>query len=300
MIKGQRGEMAQAEESNEIDEVAARFAAMPTFPLALREYSVNLMRMRRSPRILNKLISHHARWRVAGYLMYLNADRERFGGDGGATYSNLMDMCRREPVINPRTMKTVLALLQLTGSLRAKRSRKDGRSKTYQPSERMNEFTRQWMGYGTKVLDILEPEKQRSRLLRNDPDFANRFLVSSGRAHRTAVPLVSRLANYIAFFGSRDGAGGVLLAVMLADIDGTPVASRNDLAKSFGFSKTQVTNVFSDGKAQGYFTLDEAGVPAPTPHLRDLFQKWVALELAFYAVHMPALPRERAPQPPLR
>jgi hypothetical protein len=94
------------------------------------------------------------------------------------------------------------------------------------------------------------------------------------------------LPEYIAFFGSRDGAGATLLAVTLADIDGTPVPNRAALPKAFGLSRTRVHNVLIKGEALGYFTLDDAGIPAATQHLRDNFSRWVSLELAFYARHM--------------
>ena len=62
---------------------AARFAATPTFEAAVRAYALGQMGFRRSQRLINKLISYHARWRVVGYLLYLHADRERFGPGGG-------------------------------------------------------------------------------------------------------------------------------------------------------------------------------------------------------------------------
>ena len=292
-----RLKMAQAGQGDEIDDFAARFAAMPTFPLAVREYVVTLSGMRQRLRLLNKVISHNARWRVAAFLMYLSADRERFGPDGGATYTNLLEMCRRQAEIKPRMLKTVLALLQITGSVKAMRKQGDRRWKYYQPTERLHEFMRQWMGKSTRVLDILEPEKGRSQLLRDDPGFCDRFLVSSGRAHLTAVPLVERMPEYVAFFGSREGAAAVADAVMIADLNGLPIPSRAELAKLYGFSKTQITKVLSDGEARGYFVMGSAGAPAPTPQLRASYGKWVSLELAFYAVHMPfSVERQAKPE----
>jgi hypothetical protein len=77
-----------------------------------------------------------------------------------------------------------------------------------------------------------------------------------------------------------------VLSVMQADIDGTPVPSRAAIAKKFGLSKTQISNVMAVGEAQGFFTLDSAGVPAATPRLRDRYGNWISIELAFYARHM--------------
>jgi hypothetical protein len=54
----------------------ARFAAMPAFDAALRAYITGVTGFRRSNRVINKLVSYHARFRLAGYLLYLHADRE--------------------------------------------------------------------------------------------------------------------------------------------------------------------------------------------------------------------------------
>jgi hypothetical protein len=74
-------------------------------------------------------------------------------------------------------------------------------------------------------------------MLRDDPGFAERFLVSGGRSHITEQPVADRMPDFIAFYGARAGAGAVTLAVMLADIDGTPAASRAAIAKRFGPSR---------------------------------------------------------------
>jgi hypothetical protein len=265
---------------------AERFAAMPAFDEAVRAYIAGMTGFRRSNRLMNKLISSHARWRLAGYLLYLHADRERFGPDGGATYGNLLEMCSRPPEISPRVLKTMLALLQFTGFVAATRHNSDGRSKIYKPTPRMRDFMQPWLHYATGTLDILEPDLRRARLWNDDPGFVDRFLVSSGRAHETAKPLVERMPEWVAFFGTREGAGAVVLAIMRADIDGAAVPSRAELAKAFGLSKTQVTKTLQLGETEGYFMLDADGVPAATDFLRATFRQWVSTELAFYAQHM--------------
>jgi hypothetical protein len=269
---------------------------MPVFDMAVRAYIAGTMSFRRSNQLINKLISYHARWRLAGYLLYLHADRERFGPEGGATYGNLLKMCSRPPEISPRVLKTMLALLQFTGFVKAKRSSGDRRSKIYQPTARMQSFLQPWLRYATDTLDILEPEVRRAQMLQDDPGFIDRFLVSSGRSHETAQPLVERMPEFTAFFGARDGAGAVMLPIMRADVDGTSVPSRAELAKTFGLSKTQVTKVLQLGETQDYFSLDASGVPAATSRLRQAFRQWVATELAFYAQHMQPV---ASPLPPL-
>jgi DNA-binding MarR family transcriptional regulator len=268
-------------------EEAARLAALPTFPAAVREYALGLAHFRRSPRFVNKLISHDSRWRVVGYLLYLHAE-------GGATYGRLLDLCTRRQEVSPRVLKTILALLQFTGFVHVRRCSADRRLKFYAPTERMDAFVRQWLGYGVNALDILEPEMQRARMLREDPDFIGRFLASGGRDYLTSTPPADRMPDFIAFFGSREGAAAATLAVMLADFDRQPAPSRAEIARTFGLSKTQVANVLAAGEAIGYFAPDEAGVPAATPHLRDTFGAWISIELAFYARNMRPAPVCRA------
>jgi DNA-binding PadR family transcriptional regulator len=265
---------------------AARLQAHPAFTDALRKYTHGMIGFRKSNRLINKMISYHARWRVALYLLYLHADRERFGPDGGATYGNLLEMCGRRPEVSARSLKTMLALLQMSGFVRTIRNRRDGRGKIYQPTDRMNGFLGPWLSYATQTLDMLQPEERRERMLLDDPTFVDRLLISTGRAHANAIPLVERMPEFTAFFGGRDGAGAIQLAVMLADMNGQPLASRADLGKRFGLSKTQVTTVFHLGQNLGYFELDADGVPTATPYLRASFRRWVSIELAFYATHM--------------
>jgi hypothetical protein len=277
--------MMDLAEPDELIAHAARFAAMPAFPQAVREYTVGLARFRESPRLANKLISYDTRWRVVGYLLYLAADRERFGMDGGATYGRMLDICTRRQEVSPRVLKTMLALLKFTGFVATVGSA-DRRSKLYRPTARMDQFVNLWLSYAVSALDILEPDMQRTRMLREDPGFPDRFLVSGGRDHLANTPPADRMPEFMALYGARDGAGAAVLAVMLADIDGPPVPSRAAIAKRFGLSKTQISNVLVTGAAKGFFTLDAAGVPAATAHLRDSFGSWISIELAFYARHM--------------
>jgi DNA-binding MarR family transcriptional regulator len=286
--------MTKTEDQDELSAHAARLAALPTFRHAVREYTIGLARFRESPRLANKLISYDTRWRVVGYLLYLAADRELFGPEGGATYGRMLEICTRRQEVSPRVLKTMLALLKFTGFVETVRSSTDRRSKMYRPTARMGEFVNRWLSYAVGALDILEPEMQRTRMLREDPGFPDRFLVSGGRDHLAGTPPADRMPDFIAFYGARDGAGAAVLAVMLADIDGTPVPSRAAIAKKFGLSKTQVSNVMAVGEAKGFFTLDDAGVPAATQYLRDSYGRWISIELAFYARHM--RPQERAGQ----
>jgi hypothetical protein len=287
MDKPISGNIAGSDEADPLLAEAACLRAVSAFSQAVREYTVGLARFREAPRLVNKLISYESRFRVTGYLLYLDADREMFGSLGGATYTNLFELCTRRQEVGPRVLKTTLALLRLTGFIETVSNRMDRRSKFYRPTARMFNFVHQWLTYAVNALDVLQPDGGRAQLLRDDPGFVGQFLVSGGRDHASSKPPADRMPDFIAFFGSREGAAAVVLAVMLADIDNTPVPSRAHIAKRFGLSKTQVSAVISEGTRIGFLTLDEAGIPGPTPYLRESYSRWISIELAFYARHMP-------------
>lgn len=265
---------------------ADRLRASPAFPQAVREYTLGLARFREAPRLVNKIMSYETRFRVTGYLLYLHADRDMFGPDGGATYGKLFELCTRRQEVSPRVLKTTLAMLKLAGFVETLRSDTDRRSKFYHPTARMYDFINQWLTYAVNALDVLQPEMRRAQLLRNDPHFVDRFLVAGGRDHVAGEPPADRMPEFIAFFGGREGAAAVILAVILADIDGAPPPSRAPIAKRFGLSKTQVSNIIGEGVRLGFLALDDAGVPASTRQLSDSYRRWISIELAFYARHM--------------
>lgn len=264
---------------------ARRFAAAPMFRQAVLRFSEGYIEFRQGPKLLSKLLSRDASWRVIGYLLFLHADRAQFGSVG-ATYSRLLDLCSRRNEVSRRTLKTMLALLRLAGFIQADISAADRRVKIYRPTERMMSFVRRWLSYPVAALDVLEPEFNRTQLLHDDPGFVERFLVFGGRQFTTATPPTERVPELSFFADGPENAFLVLVVVRLAEILGRPVGSRAEIAHRFGLSKTQVTSVLTGGAERGFFRLHDNGVPATTPAARALYDRWVALELAFYAENM--------------
>lgn len=264
---------------------ARRFAAAPTFRQAVLRFSEGYIEFRQGPRLLSKLLSRDASWRVIGYLLFLHADRVQFGS-AGATYRRLLDLCSRRNEVSRRTLKTMLALLRLAGFIQASISPSDRRVKIYRPTERMMGFVRRWLSYPVATLDVLEAEYKRTHSLHHDPGFIERFLVSGGRQFTTATPPTERVPELSFFADGPENAFLVLVVVRFAEMHGTPVGSRAEIAHRFGLSKTHVTNVLMGGAERGFFSFDDAGIPSTTAAARALYDRWVALELAFYAENM--------------
>jgi len=265
---------------------AAALRALPQFPQAVREYTTSLARFRESLRIFTKLVANETRFRTVRFLLYLDADRERFGDDGGASYSRLLELCTRRQEVSPRVLKTTLALLTLTGFVETRRGTTDSRQKFYHPTARLLDYTRQRVSHAARVLDLLEPQLQRARRLEEDPNFLRRLLAAAGRGAIDGTPPAERMPEFMAFYGGQEGAAPLVFSVILADFDGLAVPSRAAIAKRFGLSKTQVTNLIADAARLGYVSVDDKGVPAATPELRATFQRWVSIELAYHARHM--------------
>jgi DNA-binding MarR family transcriptional regulator len=264
---------------------AAQLYARPQFDAALRAYTSSLSHFRESNRMLTKLVSREGRFRVLSWLLYLDADRERFGALGGATYGRLHDICTQRG-INSRVLKTMLTLLRFTGFVDVQRDPNDRRVTYYHSTPRMRDFARARLGHTAAALDLLEPAMGRARALREEAGFLDCFLITSGRATTEERPIVDRMPDFMAFYATRDGSAAIVFAIMLAHFAGATAPTRAKIAKRYGLSITQVANVITKGVTLGYFTLDDAAMPAATAKLDDDYRRWISIELAFFARHM--------------
>ncbi len=265
---------------------AAQLRASPAFAAAVREYTVAIARFREAPRLINKLMASETRFRLTAYVFCFAAYYERHGPLGGVTYTQLLELCSQREELTPRTLKTTLTLLKLAGFVKTSRNPSDRRSKSYHPTPRMVDFVKSWIPHAVNALDAVQPEMQRAQMLAHDPDFIRRFAAAAGHAHAAGIPLIDRMPEFTCFFGKREGAIPVVLAVMLSDIGSAPLPSRAQIAKRFGLSKTQVSNMVAEGTELGFFSVDETGIPGATAHLRDSYARFISIELAFYARHM--------------
>jgi hypothetical protein len=265
---------------------AARFAAAPYFPDAVLRFSEGYVGLRQGSRLLSKLLSRETSWRVIGHLLYLYADREQFGPDG-ASYGRLLDLCTRRSGVSRRALRTMLELLHITDFTVVRVSESDRRVKIHEPTERMLEFVRRWLVSVTAAADLLEPQHQRTRSLNGDCRFLERFLVASGRNFTAATPPTMRLPELSFFTNGPENALVVFAGIRLAEMQGVALGSRAKVARRLGLSKTQVTRIITAGTKHDFFSLDENGIAAVTPKARALYDRWVALELAFYVANMP-------------
>lgn len=267
-------------------EEAAALRKLPRFEAAVRAYALGLIRWREGSKLMHKLSAHKERMHVVGYLLHLSAADIEAGGSGGVTYGALHEICvARRGEVGPRVLNTMLALMGLAGFVESWRSTVDRRVKYYRPTARMLNHACLAYGYAAEALDVLEPALDRARRLRSDRTFLNHMLVTAGRDHAEAPPS-ELMPDFIGYIGGREGAGPVMAALLLAEIDAAPLPSRAALAGRFGMSKSQVTQVIAEGVRRGYLDVGADGRPASTDLLAEDYRRWISIELAFHARHM--------------
>ncbi|MFN3935508.1 hypothetical protein [Parvibaculum sp.] len=262
---------------------AKLFRASRHFASVLRDYTAALVAFRRDPRVVNKLISQETRYRVANHFLSLHAGKVLAGGDGGVTYGEMLELCSAFPEIGSRVLKTMLAMMVLTGYARSERSPADRRVKIYMPSSKLIDVACSRLVPIVEALHVLEPDLSRVAALCDDPAFQMRAMHRNGRPQLESELLRSQMPEFVGFAAGREGAAQVVYAVTLADMDAVPLPSRSALARQFGLSKTQVWSVFAEGERLGYFSAGDGGAPVATDKLRDQYGEWTSLELAFCA-----------------
>ena len=230
--------------------------------------------------------------RPGGQRLFLLGDTESPVLDLRAAVLHGRNACvARDGQVGPRVLKTMLALLEMMRLVDSWRGT-DRRVKHYRPTPRLLDFTRGFYVTPSRALDCLEPEARRAERLLHDREFFSRLLVTAGREHHASPP-ASRMPGFIAFFGGRDGVGPITARLVEAELLGAPPDSRATLARRFGLSRTQVSDVIAEGVRVGYFGLDADASPSVTPQLRENLSRWISIELAFMARHMPP---PRSPQ----
>lgn len=268
---------------------AATLRSTPAFARAVETYVRGQGAFQKRSRLVNALVSNDARWRVISYVTYLAFDVETYGRLGGATGFRLVDFCSSNGEAKPRTVKTMLALLQLTGFVRVLASPDDKRVKHYQPSEKLYGYARDWVAAMADTLDVAEPGRARGRRIREDRPFFERTAVEAGRIHMSGGQPHPRAKNArIAELSARMGGASVICAVLIAAHDGAALDSAATLARRYALSKSQVSALLTQGHRRGLFGRDATDGFVPTPLLLMSMGEWVSYEVALFAVAMDA------------
>lgn len=266
-----------------LKDLAAAIAAHPGCDRAVLHYAQTLLAWRQGPRLLNKLVSSHARTQIISYIMYLHYSADPADPDSGPTYLKLLALTERRKDCGPRALKTALALLRLAGFVHVSPGTNDRRLRIYSPTEKMQEYFRQWYTRTLGALDcIVEGQDYAARVLR-DRYFLADLVVASGQPYiERRIPVVSDFPDLFELFAI-EGGFPMTAALIVARLRDEPYPSPTSLAGQFGASASQMRNVLRKLSELGFVTVGEGGKVEDCTPLLKAFKAFIARELALYA-----------------
>lgn len=182
-------------------------------------------------------------------------------------------------------VKTVLSLMTFFGFVERRRNPDDGRRWLYIPTPTMINFPLHWLMPAAEALDALVPDRARAARLRDDQGVLVYMFRSAGREFAAGVQPMTVQHDFMEFFGRREGGATLSMALLIAQMNNEPSPSRSEIARRYGLSKSQVTQLIATGEEMGFFTVDK-GVASATPSLQQNHAQWVALSLAFLGHHI--------------
>ena len=255
--------------------------ARPGFFHGVETYAASMTRFRlEGPPMINKLLGQDVRFRTVTFTLFLHLGAEGGDGEGGATYSRLLELISGTIGGSQRVVSTTLSLMQAMDFVRVEPSTRDGRVKFYRPTEKMFAVVRAWLASLFAALDQVESEAERSAQLAAGDDIVRRFVLGVGAAFRDGESLTGRAPEFSLFF-DREGGWPLLAMAIRAAHGGPALPSRGEMAKLFGLSKTQIASVIADATAAGFFT-SEGDRLEPTAHLLERYRRWLAVSFAFF------------------
>ncbi|MDR3462735.1 MAG: GntR family transcriptional regulator [Beijerinckiaceae bacterium] len=271
-------------------DVAAAIRHHPRFDAATLHYSQGVLAFREGPRLLNKISSSHARSQIAGYLIYLYFEADPDDPDDGPTYQKLLELTQARRDCGPRVLKTILAILRLARFVSLSEGRRDRRLKIYRPTEKMIAFTRDWYASAFGSFDVLDPTGGYAGRVRDEANFLRHVVLSIAR------PYIGENIQLAAFYPTMfkiymtDSGTQVAATLVSAHLNGGTIPAPQAIADRFGSSASQVRNVLR--KLADWSLIEMTGggrIQSITP-LLDLYQNYVARELALYAKYAVTLP----------
>ena len=279
--------------SDPLADVAAVIRSQPRFDAATLRYAEGVLSFREGPRLLNKISSSHARSQIAGYVVYLQFEADPADPDGGPSYHKLLELTQRRRDCGPRVLKTILALLRLAGFVTLHKGQRDRRLRIYRPTDKMIAFTRDWYAAAFASFDALDPAGNHSARVRNKPDVLRQVILAIARPYIQQD--IQLAAHYPTMFDiyMTDCGSPVVATLASVFLKGEAPPSPQAIAERFGSSVSQVRNVLRKLADGALIEMSAGGRVVAIGPLLDLYQNYVARELALYAryaVELPFLP----------
>jgi hypothetical protein len=243
--------------------------------------------------ILNKVVTEAWRFEMLVYTLYLYDIRDDDDPRSGLTVSNLQALCAQQQCASRGRVLAILGIMGLGGYLKRKRSERDSRVVTLEPSAQFIDIVEGWNRRIFEIIDAVVPDGH----LAQSHAAHHRFGWEMRR--RGALSLIKGWKLLDPFpevdhFVSRDGGWMLLLTCVAQSLrqsagrEITPVSiNLSTFGKSFGVSRSHLRRLLETAYAARLLQeppLNGAQIVL-SPHLVASFLSCMASELGFYQGH---------------
>lgn len=219
---------------------------------------------------------------IAAYIFYLHYLRDRSDPTSGASLTRVQDYCSRYKLAGPRKVAALLGVIQVAGYCTREVAPLDARIKVFVPTHKAVTALRGVLSPAIEAVQILDRTNEYGLLLDVDDEaicavsaFAFQNLYIDG------IRIIDGVPSLRQFF---EMSGGLKLLFSLyaqRGPDNVVVCNANNIAKSFGVSRTQMQRVMSLAQELGHLKLGE-----PLGRRIELLPPMIALIEAYISVHL--------------
>lgn len=271
----------QAMNGDPLREVMNGILKHPGFEVAALAYVENVVAWRERLGLFNRVGTNLA-FHVINYSLYLHLANRAGAKEHGATFSNLLAICEERKQCGARALRTVLALLQMTGQLHSERSSSDGRIQQYVPSDRLLDEAREIYGYAMQVLDSLLPGSTRAEQMRTDSEFISILVSRIGQAIIEDGVQITEHFPELHDIILKAGGLPTTISMAAAEMKEQPFPSMQAIAKKFKISPSQVRSVINTLSERGLVTRSVDGAIVSASLLVEQHKGLIARELALH------------------
>lgn len=281
---------------DEVAELAARIAASPQATSATIQYLSAMSVWRRTPALVNKVMSQGPRARLALYLLYFHLAADPSDASSRATLARLFEACDRRKEASHTAIRAMLGLMQLGGYIATERLPGPRAAKVYRPLPPFVDMIRDMFCRSFSAFDLIFPGAGWERKAREDFQFFRNVYITCGKPFVDGEAMVTERFPVLHELLALDGGFVVLASYALSEIRGEPFATTVALHKEFGVSRTQGWRITQRAQQHGLLDVAGNGRVHRAEALAQLFHRYVATEMAFYASGMGvAMPDEHTP-----
>jgi len=244
----------------------ARLKAHPAFQQAVTETAISVVSLYSGNRLLNSVLNDRARVLFGLFALYLHALPDARGG--GLTVSRMAALAAETGVCSRGRAKAMLALMRWGGYLAPAESEGDRRVKPLVPTPRLlNQQLTRWQAQ-LKALSVLDSRLAGASAAIADRAVFDALVINLGDAFRAGYRAVDH-APHVSDIVDRDSGIMILLALLVAEVEGQDPPSIAELARRFHVSRAHVLQLLKDAQAQGLVAREQVGAGRITGHGRE-------------------------------